>query len=269
MQKALRQMRESCAQKMLADRAFFRFPRGGKNVTGASIHLARELARSWGNIDHGIVELSRDDERAVSEMLAYAWDMESNVRASSTFQVPHTRDKNNGTQEQLTASRDVYENNANQGARRLREAIFAVLPTWYIEEAKELCNKTIREGGGEPLAHRVATAIEMFNRLGVSTERVERSMSDGAGKPSGQWDEHDVARLGIIFTSIRNGEASVDDEFPVARIGVEELTAQAGKATRAPRQQARQVPADVEVPRGDPGDVDPTTDPLWGQGDPS
>src|SRR5512139_3483261 len=54
---AVDQMRQSCQQKRLAERAFYRYPRGGQTVTGASVHLARELARCWGNIQYGISEL--------------------------------------------------------------------------------------------------------------------------------------------------------------------------------------------------------------------
>src|SRR4051794_39845438 len=54
---AVQQMRESCRQKGLAERAFFRYSRGGGQITGPSVHLARELARCFGNIQYGITEL--------------------------------------------------------------------------------------------------------------------------------------------------------------------------------------------------------------------
>jgi hypothetical protein len=60
----------------------------------------------------------------------------------------------------LVDMRDIYENNANNGARRLREAIFAILPAWFKEEAKELCSKTLEGGGDKPLAQRIADCGE-------------------------------------------------------------------------------------------------------------
>src|ERR1700676_4757261 len=51
---AVAEMREVCGISALAERAFFRVPRGGEHVNGESIHLARELARVWGNIDFGV-----------------------------------------------------------------------------------------------------------------------------------------------------------------------------------------------------------------------
>src|SRR5690606_21535873 len=59
--RAVQDMTETCQQKALAERAFYRYSRGGAPVTGPTIHLARELARCWGNVTYGISELSRDD----------------------------------------------------------------------------------------------------------------------------------------------------------------------------------------------------------------
>ncbi|NUT48090.1 MAG: hypothetical protein HOV94_12385, partial [Saccharothrix sp.] len=103
-QAALGQMRDSCAQPYLAEKAFFRFNRGGKPVTGLSIHLARELARCWGNLQYGVKELRRDDAKGESEMLAFAWDVQTNPRNETTFIVPHQRDKD-GTTVPLTQNR--------------------------------------------------------------------------------------------------------------------------------------------------------------------
>ena len=54
-------MTDACKQPALADRAFFRYSRGGGAITGPSIHLARELARALGKVQYGITELRRDD----------------------------------------------------------------------------------------------------------------------------------------------------------------------------------------------------------------
>lgn len=216
---AIAEMRQSCTQQYLAERAQFRFPRGGQTVSGPSVHLARELARCWGNIQYGLVEMRRDDEFGESEMQAFAWDVQKNSRNSSTFIVPHKRDQKGGPK-QLTDMRDIYENNANNGARRVREAIFAILPPWFVEEAKELCAKTIRDGGGKPLHIRVADAIKAFEGIGVTADRIETKL----GRPSGKWTEHDVAQLIVVFRSIQQGEITADEEFPAPRITVDEIT---------------------------------------------
>jgi hypothetical protein len=217
--RALAQMRESCAQPALAERAFFRFPRAGQTVSGPSVHLARELARTWGNVQFGIAELVRDDDRGQSEMLAFAWDVETNTRSSNTFIVPHMRDTRDGAK-QITDMRDIYENNANNGARRLREAIFSVLPPWFVEEAKDLCTKTLTDGGGKPLAQRVADAIRLYGAIGISQAQLEAK----AGSAADKWTEHDVANLGVIYKSLQRGEVSRTEEFPDDRVTAADIT---------------------------------------------
>ena len=226
---AVAQMEDSCRQKHLADRAFYRFNRGGEsgNVTGATIHLARELARCWGNVQYGLVELRRDDDYAQSELQAWAWDVQTNTRVSTTFIVPHKRfTKTKVTV--LTDMRDIYESNANNGARRVREMIFSVLPPWFVEAAKDLCNKTLEHGGGIPLPKRIADAIKGFEGIGVTVDQLEAKHGS-----SGKWTAHTVAQLGIIYTSIQRGEVSKDEEFPPARVTAEEITASVPKAAKA------------------------------------
>lgn len=200
---------QSCGQRAVADRAFFSFSRGGQNVNGATIQLATELARCWGNIDYGIMELARDDHAGHTEMLAFAWDLETNTKSRQTFIVPHTRDTRQG-KKALTDNRDIYENNANNGARRLRECIFRVMPPYLKAAAEAKCREVLERGeGDEPLPARIAKAIDKFSRIGISIDRIE----DRHG-PSTSWTPVDLANLQITFQSIRQGETTADEAFP-------------------------------------------------------
>lgn len=221
-QLARRQMLDSCAMQAVAERAFYSYPRAGATVSGESIHLARELARCWGNLQYSIVELSRNTVLGQSEILAYAWDLESNTRSAHTFIVPHKRDKKTGI-ETLTDLRDVYENNANNGARRVRECIFAVLPPFFVQEAKTVCYRTLEKGGGEPLPQRIGNMIAAFERqFGVSEDDIARKL----GRASSRWSPADLARLGVVFRSLERGEITRDEEFPPARVTAAEILAQ-------------------------------------------
>lgn len=213
---AIRAMEEACAQPELAKKAFYRFERGklpnGKPnvVTGPSVHLARELARCWGNIEHGVTELRRDDVAAESEMQAFAWDLETNTRSALIFIVPHKRDTKTGAKE-LTEMRDIYDNNANNGARRLREAIYSVLPVWFRERGQAICRSTNESGGGKPLAQRVADAVTAFERYRVSPARLAAKFGHASVD---ELTAADVADLGDVYESLRQGTVTVADEFP-------------------------------------------------------
>lgn len=218
-QAALAAMRDSCGQMRLAEKAFFRFSRGGGQVSGPTVHLARELARIWGNVTYGINELARDDDHGQSEMQVFAWDLQTNTRPSQIFIVRHKRDKKGGA-ERVTDLRDIYEINTNAGARRLRQQIWAILPPWFVEEAEEICTKTLREGGGVPLPQRISKAIDVFGGRGVSVERLEQRLS----RKKGDWTAHDVAQLTVIWNSLDRGEVTLEDEFPQERVTAAELT---------------------------------------------
>lgn len=245
-QAALGSMGDACKMKALAERAFFRFSRGGSPVSGPSVHLARELARCWGNIQYGVAELSRDDEHGQSEMQAYAWDVQTNTRSVHVFIVPHKRDKRGGP-ESLTDMRDIYENNANNGARRVREAIFAVLPVWFVEQAKSSCQDTLkREDDGKSIHQRIAEVIDWFGWLGVREEQIVAKL----GRASNRWDHQDVANLGVIFRSIKAGEISKDDEFPAITVTAEQIQT-ASAQQPAPTQEADPAPEPAPVSEAD------------------
>lgn len=204
---AIAEMREVCGIMALAERAFFRVPRGGETVNGESIHLARELARCWGNIDYGVKELARDDIKGQSELLAFAWDLQTNARSEIVFVVPHVKGKNN---RRLSGTQEIYENNASFAGRRLREAIFAVLPVWFKAEAAELCHKTLENGGGKPLVQRVADLRAAFEAIGVTVAMLERKRS----RRIDDFTPEDVAALRVIYGSIKRNEVTIAEEFP-------------------------------------------------------
>jgi hypothetical protein len=216
--KALAQMRRSCAQRGLAERAFYSFPRAGQTVAGPSVYLARDLARCWGNIQYGVAELRRDDDAGISEMQAFAWDVETNTRAAQIFIVPHKRDTRAGAKP-LAELRDIYENNANQGARRVREAIFAILPPWFTEEAQDLCRHALTSLTPEQVQQRADTAVAEFGRAEVTLAQLEQKI----GRKRAAWTADDVADLGVLFNSLKRREITRDEAFPAAPVTADEV----------------------------------------------
>lgn len=211
MSRAEGEMRDACGRKALADRAFYRVPNRGN---GPSVHLARELARIWGNMQYGVHELRRDDKAGMSEIQAFAWDVQTNTRSTRTFQVPHQR-MVKGERKSLVDLSDVYLNNQNIGARAVRECIFTVLPTWLTETAQDLCRATIQNGDGKPLPERIEQMVQFFaSTYGVTQRQIE----DRLGRKRGQWDAGDVASMTIISGSLQRGEIQVSDEFDGTKV---------------------------------------------------
>ena len=244
-------MRTACARLHLAERARFSVVNRG---TGPTIHLARELARIWGNLDGGVRELRRDDD--VSEVLAYAWDQEANVRMSRSFIVPHLRmakdDNDRPIRKPLFDLQDVYLNNQNVGARALRECLFSLMPAEYVDEAIRLCRDTVKRGDGVPLEKRIDNMISHYAAMGVKVRQIETRV----GRRRGQWTAEDVAELAIVHSSIQRGDTTAADEFPPETVTVTELHTQA--TPPSPAQPITQTPPAPGPLAGPPEPAAPT-----------
>ena len=198
----------ACKRKGLAEQSMYAYPKGGSMVQGASIRLAEELARDWGNIDFGIVEL--EQKRGESIMMAYCWDLETNVRQTKVFTVPHKRYTRKGTYP-LTDPREIYEMTANQGARRLRACILGVIPGDVVEASVEECKKTLAGNNQEPLGDRVRKMVAVFSQMGVTVEQIEKRLGHNLDATT----EIELVNLRSIYTSIKDNMADVRDFFPI------------------------------------------------------
>lgn len=198
--------KELCSRLAVAQRAFYEVPNRG---AGLSVHIARELARIWGNLDYGVRELNRDDDKGVSELQAFAWDSEQNVRSTRSFIQPHERMKG-GKRVKLTDLSDVYLANQNIAARAVRECIFSVLPGWLLADAEATLRATLKNGDGKPIEERRRDAIQVFSDLKVTVGQLEKRV----GKVHAKWDSNDIASLVRVFTSITQDGIPVTEFFP-------------------------------------------------------
>jgi hypothetical protein len=165
---------QACTRLSLAEAALYSYSRGGTEITGPSIRLAEVLAQNWGNISFGTREV---EQRAFagrpgeSTMVSYCWDMETNVRDERVFQVKHVRDTRSGST-RLTDGRDIYETTANQGARRLRACILAVIPGDVVEAAVSQCELTLM-AKADTSPEAIAKLVKAFEQFGVTREQIE------------------------------------------------------------------------------------------------
>ncbi len=204
--KAYNKIMEACRRPSLAEKAFYSFPKGTETIQGATIRFAEELARCWGNLDYGIKELSQDNGK--SEMQAYCWDLETNTISVQNFTNPHRREVGK-TVKELTSIRDIYENNANMAARRLRARILALLPSDLVDDAIRECRKTLSGNNETPLIDRVKKMIVEFAKIGVSIEMLEKRL----GKKAENMNSEDFADYIGIFNSLRENQSKISDWF--------------------------------------------------------
>lgn len=208
---AYNRVAQACQRKGIAEKAFYSYNRGGGTVSGPTIRFAEELARCWGNIDYGIKELSQDEGK--SEMQAYAWDLETNAQSVQNFTNPHIREVG-GKAKVLTSQRDIYEINANMGARRLRSRILAILPTDLVDMAIAECKKTLAGNNDEPLIDRVKKMIVAFGKIGVTQKQIEKRL----GRKVDTMTIDDFTDYIGIYNAIKQGESKIAEWFEAEKV---------------------------------------------------
>lgn len=201
---------QDCKRRTLAEKAMYEYPRGGQTVTGPSIHLARAIARSWGNLDSGFKVLEQNATE--STVMAYCWDLETNYRETKVFTVKHVRESKKGAFP-LTDSRDIYELIANQSARRERSCILSVIPQDVVDAAVGQCNATLQGDGKMTKEDAVRDIIRRFSeQYGVTKEMLEAYI----GRKAEAFTVQSVNRLRGVYTALKDGTASVGQYFDMS-----------------------------------------------------
>jgi hypothetical protein len=206
-QQCMDRILNECQRVSLAEQALYSYSRGGTEITGPSIRLVEVIARNWGNIDCGIKELSQAN--GTSEVMAYAWDLETNMKRHIVFNVKHSRYTKRGSY-QLEDPRDIYEMTANQGSRRLRACILAVIPGDVTEAAKAQCEETLKaKADTSPAA--VKKMVEAFGALGVTKEMIERRIQ----RRMDSITPAQIIALRKIYTSLKDEMSVASDWFEI------------------------------------------------------
>mgnify|MGYP003611829781 CR=1 FL=1 len=206
---AMDRILNSCTRPTLANAAVYQYSRGGSDVTGPSIRLAEAMAQQWGNMQFGIreVEQRRTGTGSESTVQAYAWDVETNTRREVTFTVPHERHTKQG-KKALTDPRDVYELVANQGSRRLRACILAVIPGDVTEAAVAQCDVTMH-ATADTSPEAIKKLVEAFAVYRVNQQQLEKRIQRrmDAIQPA------QVVALRKVYASLRDGMSKPEDWF--------------------------------------------------------
>lgn len=100
---------------------------------------------------------------------------------------------------------------ANQGARRKRSCIEAIIPIDIREAAAEQCRKTIREGGGVPVQDRAKNLMVAFKEhFGVTLEMIEARLEHKLDTITSD----EFVELVGVYNSIKDKIADKSEFFP-------------------------------------------------------
>lgn len=182
----------------------YALPRGGKPITGPSVHLAKIIAQQYGNLraEAKVVEIT--DKQVVSR--GTAWDLENNYAVS--FEVRRSiigRNGNRFSDDMIT----VTGNAANSIA--YRNAIFGIVPKSITDKAYKAAQHLITGdlSDEEKLIKRRDGAIKHFvDNYAISEEEVIKL----CGKHTvNQIQADEIALLLGFAQSLKDGDTTVEE----------------------------------------------------------
>lgn len=181
----------------------YALPRGGKPITGPSVHLAKIIASNWGNLRTEAKVVQITDKQVISR--GTCWDLENNV--ASAFEVRRSIVGKYGrfTDDMIT----VTGNAANSIA--YRNAVFSVIPKAVTEK---VYTATQRKMTGdltdeEKLISARTKAIKFLeNEYGIKEDEVVKI----CGKQTvNQIRAEEIALLRGVCNSLKDGDTTVDE----------------------------------------------------------
>ena len=183
----------------------YSLPRGGKPVTGPTVHLAKILAQQWGNLrcEAKVVEIGQ--KQITSQ--AVAFDLENNLAIK--VEVKRSIMSKNGrfNDDMIT----VTGNAAN--AIALRNAILAVIPRAVVDKVYNEAKRTIT-GDLSDQTKLLAKRKKVFDGFKETYALTEQEILSAIGKAAVEHvTQDDLVVLIGIGQAIKDGETTVNDAF--------------------------------------------------------
>ena len=182
----------------------YALPRGGKPITGPSVHLAKLIVSNWGNIRAEAKVVQITESQVVSR--GTCWDLENNV--ATAFEVRRSIKGKNGqrfTDDMIT----VVGNAAN--AIAYRNAVFSVIPKAITDKVYQAAQHCITGDLSDDakLLQRRTQCLKFFNdEYGITEAEVVKL----CGKQTvNQIRGEEIALLVGIYQSLKDGDTTVDE----------------------------------------------------------
>lgn len=180
-------------------------PRGGKSITGPSIHLAKIIAQSWGNLRMEAKVVSIDLKHVTSE--AVCFDLENNVAIKTQVKRSIVGKMGRFSDDLIT----VTGNAANSIA--LRNAIFAVVPTGITTQIYNAAKAAIT-GDVSDKTKLIQRRTQIFEGLKSTYDLSEKQILKAIGRAAlDHVTADDLVVLIGIGNAIKDGDTTVEEAF--------------------------------------------------------
>jgi hypothetical protein len=192
-----------------AETCTYSVPRGGKAITGPSVHLAKIIAQVWGNMRVEAKVVNIDQQHTTSE--AVCWDLESNLAIKTQVKRSILGRTGRFSEDMVT----VTGNAANSIA--LRNAILSVVPRGVINKVYKAAKHTITGDVSDEtklIAKRKKVVDALRDTYNVKEEEILKAIGKAA-------IEHitvdDLVVLIGIGTAIKDGDTTIDQAFKTVK----------------------------------------------------
>lgn len=182
----------------------YALPRGGKPITGPSVHLAKIIVSNWGNMRTEAKVVQITDKQVISR--GTCWDLETNV--ASAFEVRRSIIGKNGqrfSDDMIT----VTGNAANSIA--YRNAVFAVIPKAITDRVYYAAQKFITgdlSDSDKLLKVRTGVMNNFKNNYGITEEEVVKM----CGKQTvNQIGADEISMLMGTIQALKDEDTTVDE----------------------------------------------------------
>lgn len=182
----------------------YALPRGGKPITGPSVHLAKIIVSNWGNMRTEAKVVQITDKQVISR--GTCWDLETNV--ASAFEVRRSIIGKNGqrfSDDMIT----VTGNAANSIA--YRNAVFAVIPKAITDRVYYAAQKFITgdlSDSDKLLKVRTGILNNFKNNYGITEEEVVKM----CGRQTvNQIGADEISMLMGTIQALKDGDTTVDE----------------------------------------------------------
>lgn len=191
-------------------------PRGGKAITGPTVHMAKILAQVWGNLRVEAKIVAIEAKQVTSQ--AVCFDLENNLAIKVEVK-RSIMSKNGRFNDDLI---NVTCNAAN--AISLRNAIFNVIPRAVVDKVYKSAQKTI-VGDVSDETKLIARRKQVVDSLRDTYNVKEEEILAVVGKASiSHLTAEDLITLIGVGTAIKDGDTTVEYAFKGKKDGKEEIT---------------------------------------------
>lgn len=188
-----------------AESCNYSLPRGGKPITGPSVHLAKILAQFWGNMRAEARVVSIDNTTVTSQ--AVAFDLENNLAIK--VEVKRSIMTKNGRMN--TDMQTVTGNAAN--AIALRNAIFNVIPKAVVDKVYGAAQDKITGDISDDKKF-AAKRDKVFAGFNETYKVTEDQLLKLIGKTSiDQVTKENLVTLIGVAQAIKDGDTTVEETF--------------------------------------------------------